>query len=75
MQWIALESHELGVFVGVKGAWFGEGKVERRHEVIRVWSIFIVSCLPFMQASDLLHGYDVIPHGVGAWQVIPYINF
>ena len=32
--------------------------------------IFIVSCLPFMQASDLLQGYDVIPHGVGAWQVI-----
>jgi len=51
-----LESHKLGVFVGVEGAWFGEGEVGRRHEVIRVWSIFIVSCLPFMQASDLLQG-------------------
>ena len=51
----------------MKGAWFGEGEVGRRHEVIRVRSIFIVSCLLFMQASDLLPGYDVISHDGRAW--------
>jgi len=37
-----LDSYELVVFIGVKGAWSREGEVEGGPEVISVGALFIV---------------------------------
>ncbi len=63
MQLIAFESHGLGVFVGVKGVWSGEREVERRCEVIGVWSFLLTPVFLFVPGSGLLPSCDVIPHG------------
>jgi len=65
-----LNSYELVVFIGAKGAGSGEGEVNVESEVIGVGALFIVSCFPYVLASGLLPPSDIIPHGEEAWQVI-----
>ena len=62
-----MDSYELVVFIGAKGAGSGEGEVEGKSEVIRVGALYIVSCFPYVLASGLLPSSDVIPHGEEAW--------
>src|SRR5258708_16655949 len=65
-----MNSYELVVFTGAKGAGSGEGEVKGESKVIGVGALFIVSCFPYVLASGLLPPSDVIPHGEEAWQVI-----
>ena len=65
-----MDSYELVVFIGAKGAGSGEGEGEGESEVIRVGALYIASCFPYVLASGLLPSSDVIPHGEEAWQVI-----
>ena len=65
-----LNSYELVVFIGVKGAGSGEGEVKGESKVIGVGALFIVTCFPYVLASGLLPPSDIIPHGEEAWQVI-----
>ena len=58
----------------MKGRNLEEGKEKRNLKLDELEPFFINSCLPFVLASGLLPTSNVIPHGVGAWQVIPYIN-
>ena len=62
-----MDSYELVVFIGAKGAGSGEGEVEGESEVIRVGALYIASCFPYVLASGLLPSSDVIPHGEEAW--------
>ncbi len=64
------DSYKLIVFIGVKGAWSGEGEVEGESEVIKVGGLLIVSWFPFVWVSGLLPPSDIIPHGEEAWWVI-----
>jgi len=38
-----LDSYELVAYIGVKGAWSGEGEVEGESKVIKVGALLIVS--------------------------------
>jgi len=58
-----LESHNLGGFIRVKGAWSGEREEGRRCEVIGVWSFLLTPVFLFVPASGLLPSCNVIPHG------------
>ncbi len=53
MQWLVLDSYELVVFIGVKGAWSGEGEVKGESKVISVGALFIIPWFPFVLASGL----------------------
>ncbi len=70
-----MNSYELVVFIGAKGAGSGDGEVKGESEVIGVGALFIVSCFPYVPASGLLPPSDVIPHGEEAWQVIFHVLF
>ena len=70
-----MDSYELVVFIGAKGAGSGEGEVEGESEVIRVGALYIASCFPYVLASGLLPSSNVIPHGEEAWQVIFHVLF
>ena len=65
-----MNSYELVVFIGVKGAGSGEGEVKGESKVIGVGALFIVSCFPYVLVSGLLPRCNIIPHGEEAWQVI-----
>src|SRR5258708_32777891 len=65
-----MNSYELVVFIGAKGAGSGEGEVKGESKVIGVGALFIVSSFPYELASGLLPPSDVIPHGEEAWRVI-----
>ena len=70
-----MDSYELVVFIGAKGAGSGEGEVEGESKVIRVGALYIASCFPYVLASGLLPSSDVIPHGEEAWRVIFHVLF
>ena len=68
-----LDSYELVVFIGMKGAGSGEGEDEGESEVMKAGVLFIISCFPYALTSGLSSECDVIPHGAEAWQVISHI--